>query len=139
MIIEHIDKIARDKKRDVLYIVFNAPQENNDIENYFSYDYETDTTRIDFIKWLNDNKIPFEECGPIASENGWESYRGQLYIDIPMDENDVRYLTLNNHLEYENGDMKIDGIMYYHVPLKIAMKNAHHDEPGFWDKWAEDF
>ncbi|MEA2017392.1 MAG: hypothetical protein U9N59_02995, partial [Campylobacterota bacterium] len=61
------------------------------------------------------------------------------YIDIPMDENDKRYLTLNNHLEYENGDMKIDGIMYYNLPLRVAMKNAHHDEAGFWNKWAEDF
>lgn len=138
-LLEHIDKIARDKKRDVLYIEFNETQGKTDIKNYFSYDYETDTKRIDFIKWLNDNKVPFKECGPIARENSWESYRGQLYIDIPMDENDKRYLKLNEHLEYENGDMKISGIMYYHVPLKVAMKNAHHDEPGFWDKWAENF
>lgn len=81
-LLEHIDKIARDKKRDVLYIEFNETQGKTDIKNYFSYDYETDTKRIDFIKWLNDNKVPFEECGPIARENGWESYRGQLYIDI---------------------------------------------------------
>jgi hypothetical protein len=25
------------------------------------------------------------------------------------------------------------------VKLSTAMKNAHHDEPGFWERWAENF
>jgi len=24
-----------------------------------------------------------------------------------------------------------------YLPLDVAMKNAEHDETGFWDKWAE--
>jgi hypothetical protein len=56
-----------------------------------------------------------------------------------MDLNDERYIKLNEHLEYTDGTFKIDGILYYHVPLEMSMKNAHHDEPGFWDRWAENF
>jgi len=140
-ILKHIDKIAREKKRDVLYIVFNEQKNDNDldIEKYLSYDYKEDKTRQELLKWLDENNIPYEKCGPTASENGWESYRGQLYIDVPMDEKDERYLKLNEHLEDEKGDVKIEGIGYYFLPLKVAMKNAHHDEPGFWEKWAEDF
>lgn len=138
-ILEHIDKIARDKKRDVLFIVFNEAKKEDELEDYFAYEYENDPVRNDFIKWLEENNIPYQKCGPIASENGWESYRGQLYIDIPMDEKDERYLKLNEYLEDENGKMKIDSIGYYYIPLDVAMKNVHHDEPGFWDKWAEDF
>lgn len=138
-ILEHIDKIARDKKRDVLFIVFNEPKENDKLEDYFTYEYETDPIRIEFIQWLEENNIPYQKCAPIARENGWEKYMGQLYIDVPMDEKDQRYLKLNEYLEYENGDMKINGISYCYIPFCVAMKNAHHDEAGFWDKWAEDF
>ena len=132
MIIEHIDKIARDKKRDVIYIEF-------DRDVYPSYDYEEYTERINLIKWLEKNNTNYSICGHYASENGWESYRGQLYIDIPMDDDNPKYQLLNNHLENKDGSFKIKGVSYMYLPLKIAMKNAHHDEPGFWDKWAEDF
>ncbi len=137
-ILKHIDKIAREKKRDVLYIVFNELKDG-DTAKYLTYNYKKDEVRAELLKWLDENNIPFEECGAIASENGWDSYRGQLYIDVPMDEKDERYLKLNEYLEDENGDVKIEGIRYYFIPLKVAMKNAHHDEPGFWEKWAEDF
>ena len=132
MIIKNIDKIAREKQRDVLYIAF-------DEKVHPSYDYENNPKRIEFIKWLESNDIPYLFCEYIASESGWESYRGQLYIDIPMDENNPKYKLLNNHLEYEDGSFKIEGIKYMYVPLEMAMKNAHHDKPGFWDEWAEDF
>ena len=132
MSLEHIDKIARDKQRDVLYIEF-------DREVYPSYDYETYIERQNLIKWLEENNIPYMPCGHIASEYGWESYIGQLYIDIPMDDNNSKYKLLNNHLENEDGSFKIKGVRYMYVSLKVAMKNAHHDEEGFWDRWAENF
>jgi len=137
-VLEHIDKVARDKQRDVLFVVFGESKTKSNVD-FFRYDYDNDPKRIKFISWLEENSIPYQECGPIASENGWESYRGQLYIDVPMDEDDERYLKLNNYLEHPDGKRKIDSIGYYHLPLKLAMKNAHHDEPGFWEKWAENF
>jgi len=132
MIIEHIDKIARDKNRDILYITF-------DKEIYPSYEFEEYTQRNNIIKWLNDNDIPFKECGQIANESGWESYRGELYIDVPMDDENSKYKLLNNHLEYPDGTFKISGVNYMYLSLKIAMKNSHHDEPGFWENWADKF
>lgn len=130
--LEHIDKIAREKQRDVIYIEF-------DKKVYPSYEYENYTVRIELMQWLEEHEIPYLPCGHIASEYGWESYRGQLYIDIPMDENNPKYKLLDNHLENEDGSFKIEGIRYMYVPLEVAMKNAHHDEPGFWDEWAENF
>ena len=138
--VKHIDKIARKKNRDVLYIAFNKPKKEDDsLQEYYAYEFENDPVRDEFIKWLDENNIPYEMCGPIAREDGWEKYMGQLYIDIPMDENDKRYVKLNEHLEDKEGNMKINGIYYHYVPVEIAMKNTHHDKPGFWDKWAEEF
>ncbi len=131
-ILKHIDKIAREKQRDVLFIEF-------DREIYPSYDYENYEERKKLLQWLDKNNIPYEECGPMASEYGWESYRGQLYIDIPFDKNNEEYKNLNELLENPDGSMKIPGVNFWYLPLEVAMKNKHHDEPGFWDKWAENF
>ncbi|MFA5461165.1 MAG: hypothetical protein WC274_03695 [Sulfurimonas sp.] len=132
MILEHIDKIARDKKRDVLYIEFA-------LGDMSSFKYKKFQKRNELLVWLNDNDIPYKMCGPIASEYGWSAYRGQLYIDLPMDETNEKYKLIDNHLTTEEDNFKIEGIEFYYLPLEVAMKNAHHDEPGFWDKWAEDF
>ena len=130
--LEHIDKIARDKKEDVIFINFNK-------EIFPSYDWEKYDKRQELIQWLDNNKISYFECGPMASENGWESYRGQLCIDLKIDENNAKYKLLCEHLDGPNGTFKITGVESWIFPLKIAMKNSHHDEPGFWDNWAENF
>ena len=46
---------------------------------------------------------------------------------------------LSEHLEYADGRMKIKGLLFCYVPLEMAMKNKHHDEEGFWERWAENF
>jgi len=35
--------------------------------------------------------------------------------------------------------MRHAGVRFYVMPLDYAMENAAHDEPGFWERWAEDF
>ena len=30
-------------------------------------------------------------------------------------------------------------VEFWLLPLNIAMKNAEHDERGFWERWAEKF
>lgn len=132
MIIEHIDKIARKVQRDVLFVGF-------DREIFPSYEFETYEARNDLIQWLDEHEISYKLCGPIASENGWESYRGQLYVDLPFDEKNEKYQLLDKHLCNEDNTPKISGVIFYYVSLDIAMKNAHHDEPGFWDDWADNF
>ena len=35
--------------------------------------------------------------------------------------------------------MRFDDVKFYIVTLEHAMQNAHHDEPGFWERWADNF
>jgi hypothetical protein len=42
-------------------------------------------------------------------------------------------------LEYADGTMRFDDAKFWIVTHELAVKNRHHDEPGFWEKWAEDF
>jgi len=131
-ILEHIDKIARDKNRDVIYINFNR-------ENFPSFEYEEYAERNKLLEWLNSNNIVYRSCGPLANENGWESYRGQLYLDVPIDESNEQYQLICSHMDNPDGSFKIPGVESWIFPLEKALENKHHDEPGFWDKWAEDF
>lgn len=131
-LIEHIDKIARDKNRDVLYIKFNE-------EIFPGYSYEDWPVRNEILDWLNNHGIKAIPCGPVAREDGFESYHGQLYIDVPFDESNPEYITVRDYLGNPSGNMRIPGVTFYLLPLTIAMHNKHHDEPGFWEKWAAEF
>ena len=132
VLLEHIDKIARELKRDVLYVgcdfrVFN-------IMNSFIKSSE----RNDLMAWLDEHNIGYRCCAGIATENGSLSYHGGLYIDLPFDETNEKYQLLNVHLCNEDDTPKINGVILYLLPLELAMKNAHHDELGFYEKLADD-
>lgn len=134
-LIEHIDAIARQKQRDVLYLRFNDP---SDSEDWF-YDGESSASRQEIINWLNNNQIIWQPCGDVANENCMMSYAGQIYLDVPFDEADPVYQRLISHLENPDGTMRLPGVLFCALKLQTAMKNAHHDEPGFWKRWAENF
>ena len=131
-IIEHIDAIARAKKRDVLFVVFHEKLRD-------SIDWEVLPIRRQIIGWLDANEIAWRPCGHVGNTSIMTGYKGQIYIDVPFDENDPIYQKVCGYLENSDGTMAFDGMRFCYYPLETAMKNAHHDEPGFWEKWAEDF
>ena len=142
MLIEHIDVIARKKQRDVLYVTFHPESwgnyESDDI-SWRSYDYRKDKRRKKVISWFDKHNVSWQLCGPVASEYGFRSYLGEIYVDVPFDKNDHQYQIVRDYLEYADGSMRDENVRFYCLPLLNAMKNAHHDEPGFWEKWAENF
>jgi hypothetical protein len=135
MIIEYIDKIARDKKRDVLYLVFKDDSKPHDL----FFDYENFEARKNVIAWLDENQISYAPCMGEASENSMRPYRGYLYIDVPFDKKNELFIKLSEFLENPDGSMKIKGVIFGYYPLEMAKKNEHHDAPGFWDEWAKNF
>lgn len=141
MLIEHIDKMARIKQRDVVCVSFEP--DNNDsflkAPNHTYFNWETDSNRTAFIEWLNTNNIKHECIGHFASESGFLSYNGNIYVDVPFDTADLNYKLVSEYLENADGTPKNPVVKFWVLSLEEAMKNAHHDEPGFWDKWAEDF
>ena len=136
MLIEHIDAIARKVKRDVLYIEFHP---SDDFEIWKEYDYKTDPRRTKAIEWLEEHGIVWQECGQYASEYGFRSYLGEIYIDVPFDENNDTYCLVRDYLENTDGTMRDDNIRFWALAYERAMKNVHHDEPDFWEKWSEKF
>ncbi|MFL9906761.1 hypothetical protein [Paraburkholderia sp. RL17-337-BIB-A] len=132
-LLEHIDAIARKLQRDVLYLAF-VRGSRPFYENYESLD-----SRKRILQWFDDESIPWRECGRYASETTMRSYAGKVFIDVPFDETNPQYQKVQAFLEHSAGSMRFDDVKFYVVPLQDAMKNAHHDEPGFWERWAESF
>ena len=134
-IIEHIDAIARKKGRAVLYLEFH-PQP---FREWRDYQFEDDATRTSVLTWLDAHGVPRTRCGPFANPRVMAPYLGQVYLDVPYDESLPEYRALRDYLEHPDGTMRHDGVRFYAMPLDHAMQNAEHDEPGFWERWAEDF
>lgn len=137
LLIEPIDAIARQKQRDVLFVEFQPRNEDKSL--FHSHDWEDDPKRQALIKWLDQQAIAWCCCSAFASEDSFDSYQGQIYIDLPMDETNPRYCQLRDHLEHPDGSMRDEQVCFYVLPLEAAMRNVHHDQPEFWQQWAEDF
>lgn len=72
-LVEHIDAVARQVGRDVLYVTFF---EDGDDEHW-----EDSLTRQEVIGWLDANGYAWRECGEIASDRRrW--IEGRLAISI---------------------------------------------------------
>ncbi|WP_254073716.1 hypothetical protein [Burkholderia sp. S171] len=130
---EYIDAIGRQRQRDVLFLAFMRA------ERPYREDYKTVEVRTRILQWFDDELIPWQECGPYASETTLRSYAGEIFIDVRFDTDDWQYQKVQAFLEHPNGTGRFEDVRFYAVPLDFAMKNAHHDEPGFWEAWAEKF
>lgn len=132
-LIPHIDKIGREKQRDVLTLEFH------DNRTALYQPYQINESRQIIIAWLNENDISYCMCGPYASETKIEAYRGQIYIDVPYDEANPLYVKLANFLEGSDTSCRFAGIFFRCYSLGYCMKNAHHDLPSSWENFAESF
>lgn len=132
-LLNHIDYIGRQKQRDVLTIEFH------NFEIGFTDDYRKNQARTAILAAFDENGIPYQECAGYASETRFDSYRGQIHIDVPFDRADPLYLKVEGLLENADGTMKFDTAWFRAYSLDYCMENAHHDVPGFWDRLMETF
>ena len=143
MLIEHIDAIARQKQRDVLFLEFNSPNSQERFDEIGRVDQRCDwrslPSRLKVICWLDEQNIVWKPCGDFANISCMIPYHGQIYIDIPFEPSAPEFKSLEAFLEFPDGKSRLDGVTFFYLPLAKAMENAAHDEPGFWDRWAENF
>ena len=134
-LMQHIDAIAREKDRDVLFVHFeNYEHENADAESYH--------LRQNLMEWLQQHQIAFAPCMGIEQPGVIESYSGDLYIDVPFVEANPTYQMLSDHLEDAEGEMIIPGVLFFVLSLETALEieadreeflnfNQSHDEDEF--------
>lgn len=138
-LIDHIDAIARQKGRAALYLEFHPQAAAERRDCHYRYDPTRDPMRDQVLAWLDANGVPWRPCGPLANPSVMGSWRGQVYLDLPWDEELPAYRLLRDYLELPDGSMRHAGVRFYAMPLELAMENAEHDEPGYWQRQAEAF
>ena len=92
---DFIDRIARQKQRDVLYVHFSTKQYEKPTPVFRS------KKRHAFIMWLEEQDIDFYSCAePLgAKSKTGERDEWDLYIDVPFDTAGPQYQLLSGYLE----------------------------------------
>lgn len=112
-LLKHIDAISREKNRDVLFIHF---------ENYEEDDKGDDPIRSIVLAWLEDHEIEYHACMGLEQEGYVDTYAGDIYIDLALDETDPRYQELSEYLEDDEGNMRLDGVLFFVLSLETALE-----------------
>lgn len=112
-LIQHIDAIAREKNRDVLFLHFENFIEDQDLD---------DNVRDSILAWLDHHGIAYSPCMGLEDDSLVDSYLGDIYIDLAYDETDSTYQVLKNHLEDEEGNMKVEGVLFFVLSLEVALE-----------------
>jgi hypothetical protein len=143
--LEHIDAISRRKNRDVIYIDFISPApldgESRETRGpIFASNWEANLDRIEVIAWLASEGIAWQPCAPFANPNVLQQkYNGQIYVDIPVDAAIDQFIKLERFLENPDGTPRLRGVRFQYCSFEDALQNSKHDEPGFWENWADSF
>lgn len=132
-LIEHVDAIARQLGRDILYLEFHPPGQ------WRGYRCQDDQARAETLAWLDRHAIGWQPCGPFADPPNLLPWLGQVALDLPYDAALPRYALLRDHLEFPDGSMRQPGVRFHVMPLAYAMRNAAHDAPGFAETGWEMF
>ncbi|ANF83145.1 hypothetical protein A3K93_08380 [Acinetobacter sp. NCu2D-2] len=126
-VIQHIDAIAREKERDVLFVHFEDYEQGAECSN-----------RKDLINWLDQHGIPYKECMGLEEESVIESYMGDLYIDVPFDIANPLFVKLSEHLEDEDGEMKIPGVLFFTLSHELALELEADRQAEFEHGFGDD-
>jgi hypothetical protein len=116
----HIDEIARTRKSDVLWVAFEYPNSGS-LERMPK---RLRQHRAKIIFWLGQRKIYYEECFGAFDGALEEAYRGDLFVDLPVDRTNQDFIDLEAMLEQPDGSPSVPGCFLYHLPLKAARKNG---------------
>jgi hypothetical protein len=138
-LIEHIDAIARQKQRAVLYLEFHRASTADTATPWHDYSYTVDEQRSAVVAWLDARGYQWGACGAFAELSMMLPYLGQIFLEVPYDESSPEYRALRDFLEHPDGSMRYPSVRFCVMPLDYAMRNAAHDAPGFWERWAEEF
>ena len=61
-----------------------------------------------------------------------EIYLGGLYLDVPFDLHHKTYQKLSGYLEDDQGNMKIDGILFFVLSLALALELESDSKVPQW-------
>lgn len=120
MILQNIDEISREMNRDVLLLRFHP----TDFDEYLEYEYKNDAVRTEILENLKQMEIPFKPCLGFYHPNDFGRWCGQIYLDVPYDENLPMYQRLKEYLEFPDNSMRFETVKFYILKLEQAIDHA---------------
>ena len=132
VLLNHVDAISRQLGRDVVWVEFNRELR---VRDWTKNNLWTETT-----DWLKENGFDWSKCFQIANTSILMGrYDGSLILDSVCVEDSTGLKKLDGYFEKPDGTPTVEGRMLWILTLDVALKNAHHDEPGFWEECADNF
>lgn len=113
-LVDYIDNICRDNKRDVLFLRFGDPLDRQ---------FPT-AARKKILTWLSENAIPYIDCVGHFSNSGCLSADQSIYLDIPYDLDNPLYQKVADYLEDADGVIKHKGVEFLLLTYERACKMA---------------
>lgn len=140
-LIDSIDAIARQKGRGVLCLRYRRSravplsEELDDLDPFAEYKWEDNPARDEIIEWLETLGIAWLPCAPMVGVDSlFDGYFGDIYIDIPFDENNAAYKKLSAFLQDDaDGWCRFPGVAFGYLPLETAMKRASTVNQDDWE------
>lgn len=123
-LIRAIDEISREKQRDVIFVQFH------NFRTGFVADYRTNPSRTAIISWLEEQNITYLPCGGFDSGCIVDGYDGELYIDVPIDENDDDFFKLCEWFLPAVGKRRFENAWLFYLPLAVALLNSEDSAPA---------
>ena len=124
-IIDHIDEIARQRKRDVAGIFFQL-----DLDQPFEPQMKhIEQIRAQIIEWLDARGIAWLPCFDFFDGDIDPFYKGDIYVDLPVDPRNDLFAELTRMLENADETPRIEGVNFRFYRYSQALEN----EPFYKD------
>ena len=127
MSIEHLDHIALQKNRDILFLDFKIEPEGKENSELPDGPKRDEAMEAKIIAWLERENIDYCYAGPV-SWSGWICGGPlYLYLDVPMDEANEDYKKLCAYLENADGSMRFQNCLFCYMTLERCKEKAVTD------------
>ena len=125
-LIPYVEEIAREKKRDVLMVVFGKPGASQPSTADFELSSPLKQEHARLTKWLDDNGIGYRCCwNPgYREDGGWLTmpYDETLAIDVPFDPADPLSQKVLAQVELPDGTPRREDVICYVYKYDPAKK-----------------
>ena len=122
-ILRHIEFIAQEKQRDVLFIRFGPKRNTGELPRSIDkWPASLKAKRKHLVAWLDKNTIGYEDCFPAGTLNCIAfPYDGTLYIDLPFDAAHSAYQSFISKLENADGTPRDTEVVCFYILLEHAL------------------
>lgn len=118
ILVLHIDEIARQKQRDVLFVSFPELEPCSEPK----FDINTYPSRIHLMAFLDENRIPWTPCAHFSDSGLLEGGTEWIYLDVPWDVENAHYQKVAEYLETPEGDPRDPKARFLCLTLAKALQ-----------------